>query len=179
MSKRQPIEVCVDCHDPFLDLYAIEVGERGRRPHRCSACKRQHDDAQQQAYRDARRAEKNRKNREFMQEYRQRPEIRERDREYSQSEHGRALASKHRAERKQRTYEKPSEIIYRKRVFERDGGRCHLCGKQADAADWHLDHIIPLAKGGTHTYANVAVAHPACNRSKGTRAVNDQLRLIG
>lgn len=31
------------------------------------------------------------------------------------------------------------------------------------------DHIVPLAEGGEHSYANVQVAHVFCNRSKGGR----------
>lgn len=55
------------------------------------------------------------------------------------------------------------ERIYRKVVFERDGGRCHICHKLVDPTYWHLDHLVPLSKGGEHSYRNVAVAHPACN----------------
>lgn len=54
-------------------------------------------------------------------------------------------------------------------VWQRDEGVCHLCGQSADLADWHLDHVIPLARGGGHSYANVAVSHPKCNLQKGAR----------
>ena len=71
-------------------------------------------------------------------------------------------------------------------VFERDGWRCHLCGKKCrtDVDGRHpqgatIDHLIPLSKCGPHTYVNIATAHRACNVSKGNRASNDQLALIG
>jgi len=51
-------------------------------------------------------------------------------------------------------------------VWRRDNGTCHLCGDLADADDWHLDHVIPLARGGSHSYLNCAVSHPACNLKK-------------
>lgn len=54
-------------------------------------------------------------------------------------------------------------------VWERDSGVCGICGEPADVADWHLDHVIPLAAGGEHSHANVQVSHPACNRSKGAK----------
>jgi 5-methylcytosine-specific restriction endonuclease McrA len=33
----------------------------------------------------------------------------------------------------------------------------------------HLDHIVPLARGGEHSYANTQPAHPTCNRRKGAK----------
>lgn len=54
-------------------------------------------------------------------------------------------------------------------VWERDGGICHICDQPADPADWHLDHVVPLARGGEHSYANTAVSHPKCNLKKGAR----------
>lgn len=62
--------------------------------------------------------------------------------------------------------------VYRAVVWERDEGTCQLCGKPADPEDWHLDHVIPLAKGGEHSYDNVAVSHPLCNLRKGTKLVD-------
>lgn len=60
------------------------------------------------------------------------------------------------------------------RVFERDGWRCHLCGRktpQERRGTYHkrapeLDHIVPLAKGGEHSYRNTACACRECNAAK-------------
>lgn len=79
------------------------------------------------------------------------------------------------------------EPVYRRRIFERDRWRCQLCGKPVDrrrsaphprAAT--IDHIVPLADGGTHEPANVQCAHFLCNAIKGHRGpASDQLRLVG
>jgi len=75
------------------------------------------------------------------------------------------------------------ERVSRVVVFERDQGRCHLCGKKVDPNNWHLDHIIPLSpltpggKGGEHSYRNVAVSHPICNQRKHNK-LTGQLRLF-
>ena len=72
------------------------------------------------------------------------------------------------------------------KVYERDGYKCHLCGKRtkADAKAPHpqaptLDHIVPLAQGGTHEPSNVATACFICNSRKGDRMAGDQLLLFG
>lgn len=64
--------------------------------------------------------------------------------------------------------------------------RCQLCGGrvQRNRETPHpkapvLDHILPLAAGGTHEPANVQLAHFICNSEKGDRPADDQLRLIG
>lgn len=62
------------------------------------------------------------------------------------------------------------ETVQRVVVWERDKGVCGICGRPADAASWHLDHIVPLSRGGPHSYANTQVSHPFCNLSKGARA---------
>lgn len=57
----------------------------------------------------------------------------------------------------------------RAEIWERDAGKCHLCGKSCDAQAWHLDHLIPISRGGPNAPWNVAVAHPRCNLSRGNR----------
>jgi 5-methylcytosine-specific restriction endonuclease McrA len=69
--------------------------------------------------------------------------------------------------------------IERAYIIERDGSRCHLCGKKCKPEEIHLDHLIPLSRGGTHAYENVRVAHAFCNLSKRDQPRNEQLLLIG
>lgn len=69
-----------------------------------------------------------------------------------------------------------AERIINADVFERDGWSCGICREPVDPlAAWpdrmsaSLDHILPLSKGGAHTYANVQLAHLGCNVEKGAR----------
>jgi hypothetical protein len=78
------------------------------------------------------------------------------------------------------------ERVYRLAVFERDGWKCQLCGKQVARGEVvphplapTLDHILPVSVGGSHVLANVQTAHFICNSRKGAGAANDQLRLVG
>lgn len=69
---------------------------------------------------------------------------------------------------------------------ERDGWRCHLCGRKVQrrpgTAERPLgatvDHLIPLADDGEHIWSNVALAHRRCNTSRGAGG-RAQLRLVG
>jgi 5-methylcytosine-specific restriction endonuclease McrA len=51
-------------------------------------------------------------------------------------------------------------------VLELDDGVCGICGEDVDPVDFHVDHIIPLSRGGEHSYANTQPVHPKCNRQK-------------
>ena len=53
-------------------------------------------------------------------------------------------------------------------VLKRDGGICGICREPITGA-WHVDHVVPLARGGEHSYRNTQAAHPLCNFSKGAR----------
>jgi 5-methylcytosine-specific restriction endonuclease McrA len=56
--------------------------------------------------------------------------------------------------------------VNRREVFRRDGQRCQYCGSRTDLT---LDHVIPRALGGPHTWENVVTACAPCNGRKGAR----------
>jgi len=56
----------------------------------------------------------------------------------------------------------------RKAVIDRDGYYCVYCDEDLHDKEIHLDHIIPEAKGGSTTLANLQVTCRKCNTSKGT-----------
>ena len=54
-----------------------------------------------------------------------------------------------------------------KRAAMRDcGRRCVYCGSPLDFENATLDHVHPLAKGGTHNPGNLVLACARCNRLK-------------
>jgi 5-methylcytosine-specific restriction endonuclease McrA len=68
------------------------------------------------------------------------------------------------------------ESFTRQQIFERDFWICQLCLAPIDGAlsgrkplAPALDHIVPLNKGGTHSWDNVQASHFACNARKQDR----------
>ena len=59
-------------------------------------------------------------------------------------------------------------------LFERDNWICGICKEEINPRYRfpHLmaatvDHIIPISKGGTHTWSNTRAAHAKCNFTRG------------
>lgn len=56
----------------------------------------------------------------------------------------------------------------RHEVFKRDGYRCRECGASKDETSLEIDHILPVAKGGTNDIDNLQTLCRECNRMKHT-----------
>jgi 5-methylcytosine-specific restriction endonuclease McrA len=55
-----------------------------------------------------------------------------------------------------------------KKQYALQRGRCYWCGEMV-ADRYHVDHIIPLAKGGDNSPRNICISCPECNLSKGAK----------
>lgn len=77
--------------------------------------------------------------------------------------------SAHSAVRRARKVGAHAEHVNRAAIIARDDSTCYLCGKRCRPDEIHLDHIVPLARGGAHRPDNLAVACAKCNTAKGTR----------
>jgi len=68
---------------------------------------------------------------------------------------------------KQRSRLKPS---LRFKILNRDLYRCQACGATAaDGAKLHVDHILPVSKGGTNEESNLRALCSECNIGRGNR----------
>lgn len=47
--------------------------------------------------------------------------------------------------------------------------KCWWCGKKLKGKKYHVDHIIPLSRGGTNWPNNIVISCPFCNLSKGNK----------
>lgn len=93
---------------------------------------------------------------------------------------------------KHRSYKRKSQnkrrSAYSEDYLESDvislyGSICYICNKEIDllasrpvgAPGWqnglHIDHVVPLSKGGHNTLENVRPTHGICNISKGDKLI--------
>jgi hypothetical protein len=56
-------------------------------------------------------------------------------------------------------------------VLERDGRRCCICGASAQETKLHIDHIIPVSKGGLTEKRNLQTLCEKCNLGKSDRYI--------
>lgn len=101
------------------------------------------------------------------------------------------MKARNRQTRRARKYNNgPVDNITPIDVFNRDKWICGICGQKVNPLLEYphelspsLDHIIPLAEGGTHTWDNVQLAHFICNSVKGANTeeapYEDSLHMLG
>lgn len=65
----------------------------------------------------------------------------------------------------------------RDRIFDREGGKCHLCDQPIVGKKWALDHVKALINGGENREKNLKPIHIACHRDKTAADVAEKARI--
>lgn len=60
----------------------------------------------------------------------------------------------------------PNDI---QKLLQQQHYRCWWCHVEVKGYDFHFDHIIPFAKGGTNSISNICISCKKCNASKAAR----------
>jgi 5-methylcytosine-specific restriction endonuclease McrA len=60
---------------------------------------------------------------------------------------------------------------YEKVLFEVQKGLCFYCDTLL--GEYHIEHMVPLSRGGMHDRKNIVLSCPDCNLRKGTRTVEE------
>lgn len=104
-----------------------------------------------------------------------------RNNEWAKANPGKVKARGHRARARKR--EAPGQFTaadidqIRAGQTDKHGAlRCWICGKPMTS--YHIDHFIPLIKGGTNDAGNLRLACPKCNMSKGGKHPHELGRLL-
>ncbi|MFN4017625.1 MAG: HNH endonuclease [Reyranella sp.] len=64
---------------------------------------------------------------------------------------------------------RPISLSLRFSVYARDGHTCQYCGRRPPEVELQLDHVYPVALGGTNAIDNLLTACRECNIGKGAR----------
>lgn len=52
-------------------------------------------------------------------------------------------------------------------LFNAHKGRCHICSQKIAVGEaWDVEHVVPLALGGSDEVSNLSPAHRACHSPK-------------
>jgi 5-methylcytosine-specific restriction endonuclease McrA len=54
--------------------------------------------------------------------------------------------------------------------FDVQKGSCVYCGMDLLRSKYHVDHIVPVSKGGSNGPGNIQLTCPTCNLSKGAKS---------
>ena len=58
-------------------------------------------------------------------------------------------------------------------IFKRDNFTCRYCGRHAPDVELEVDHVVPVAKGGTNEFFNLVTSCYECNHGKSNRLLSD------
>lgn len=62
-------------------------------------------------------------------------------------------------------------------IFQRNDGRCHLCGGRITSGEaWEVSHDTPLEMGGADEGDNLKPAHAKCHRAHTAKVDIPQIR---
>lgn len=103
--------------------------------------------------------------------------IRERQKAWSKRTGKNRLYSSKRRARERNAGGKLSKDLV-PRLMQLQKGKCRACGKPL-GEDYHIDHIMPLAKGGPNVDSNCQLLHSRCNISKGARDPYEHAQRLG
>jgi 5-methylcytosine-specific restriction endonuclease McrA len=66
----------------------------------------------------------------------------------------------------------------RRMVYRRDHGRCYYCAEAVTREKFTVDHVVPLARGGTDAASNLVTCCKYCNKIKADKPMSGELLII-
>lgn len=66
---------------------------------------------------------------------------------------------------------KQFKTFKRQKIYNKTRGRCGYCGVKLEPDNFQVDHIFPLARGGTNLEHNLIASCHMCNKYKSTFTV--------
>lgn len=117
-------------------------------------------------YRETHREELRQKGRDYVRATREQREIARKKWRQNNPEQARAEIIRYRARKRQAPGTHTGEDI--RAQYQAQRGRCWWCGNLLNGT-YHVDHLIPLSRGGSNAPENIVLACPSCNMSKNNK----------
>ena len=80
------------------------------------------------------------------------------------------------ARRRSRGGGRTFDLSVREKLFEKQNGRCFYTGAILDLVTAHVDHRIPISRGGTNDFSNLALCTADANLLKHNKT-DDEFRI--
>jgi 5-methylcytosine-specific restriction endonuclease McrA len=86
----------------------------------------------------------------------------------------------HNARRRSAGYLTKSDVqkIYEDNILLYGALTCYLCNEKIEFGKDHLDHKMPISKGGITEISNMGVACPSCNLRKNNKTVDEFMEVL-
>jgi 5-methylcytosine-specific restriction endonuclease McrA len=163
---RSDMKTCTKCGETkeLTEFHRNKQSKDGRRPN-CKVCAR----AQVKQIEDGKREEL----REYHRKYREKnkDKIREHGCKYYQNNKDRIKKYRKENRDKLRTYSARRRDVTLSSEWRRIISRmpCYYCGTSDTSLKYHVDHRVPVAKGGDDSWVNLVRACEPCNFSKSAK----------
>ena len=165
-SIRRQTVICKNCKQKEKERIKSVRSFCISQSHKCSCCNKEFYSPYSTSIYSSETCKRKAKRMRYKTKYPER--VKERKRKYN--DHGHHI---HRAKQYGCDYEYGITL---KKVIQKDDNICQICHKPCNLDDKSygeigklypsIDHIIPLSKGGSHTWNNVQLAHMICNSYK-------------
>lgn len=176
------MKTCTRCHESKEEslFYANKQSKTGLRTE-CKACTKAGIDKDRRSEYEAVYREKNLERRRKLareSSARNKEHHKEVRKKYLQTDAGKSMYRKQTQKRYALRKSAYVEDVNPIDVFNSQDGVCYLCLKKFEFKDMELDHVMPLSRGGKHEKSNCKMACAKCNRSKGSRTLEEMIYLL-
>jgi 5-methylcytosine-specific restriction endonuclease McrA len=79
---------------------------------------------------------------------------------------------------KHRSKTRITSTARRSEILARDGYKCYLCQKPITLKQLEIDHLVPVSKNGSNSPKNLAASCSPCNKSRGNRIEEAQIKKL-
>ena len=163
--ERKQVKICSSCNEAlhFSDFHKDKSKLDGLHPY-CKKCKNSKD-----RERYSKNPEKKKSSvKEYMKQTGEYYNYKPYNAKYYSSDKSKAKKRARDLKRRVRiknndNFEITSTVI--KDILDASNGKCNYCGKDCKG-NYHIDHIMPVSRGGGNNRENLCLSCPTCNYSK-------------